>query len=252
MSSPVETLYSTPGTYVYTVPAGVTSLVVECIGAGGAGGSMNRTITSNYGVGGGGGGAYASSTLTVTPGATYSIIVGAGAQPSTTVTFPGKGGSSSFIQGATSLVMADSGNTPSLNTNGAAPTNGGTRGSALVSIGTIKYDGGWGQGGATLGFASGGGGGAAGRGGVGQPTVQNGTRVSTGGVGSTPGGDGGSGRANPPATGGVGFPGLSYGGGGGGCWSGNQKVLLGGNGANGVVIITYTPNIETCYFVLID
>ncbi|KKS58205.1 MAG: PE-PGRS family protein [Candidatus Nomurabacteria bacterium GW2011_GWA2_42_41] len=67
----------------FTVPAGVTSITVEVWGGGGAGGpggaSQNYTGYWTYTAGGGGGsGGYAKSMFTVTPGATYSIVVGAG------------------------------------------------------------------------------------------------------------------------------------------------------------------------------
>jgi hypothetical protein len=35
--------YITPGTFTFTVPQGVTSIIVECIGAGGWGGSASGT-----------------------------------------------------------------------------------------------------------------------------------------------------------------------------------------------------------------
>ena len=70
--------YSTPGSYTFTVPAGVTKLRVEVAGAGGSGG------TSGYGDDGwshggkGGNGAKVNSTFNVTPNSTISVIVGAG------------------------------------------------------------------------------------------------------------------------------------------------------------------------------
>src|SRR4051812_36812823 len=54
-------------TSTWTAPAGVTKIVVECWGGGGAGGSATRSSGTAYG-GGGAGGAYAKSTLTVVPG----------------------------------------------------------------------------------------------------------------------------------------------------------------------------------------
>lgn len=52
----------------WTVPAGVTTILVECWGGGGGGGSMT----------GGGGGGYIVARLNVTPGATLSLTIGAG------------------------------------------------------------------------------------------------------------------------------------------------------------------------------
>jgi hypothetical protein len=71
------------GIQTWTVPAGVTRIMVECWGGGGGGeratpssfgGDINNYIT---GVGGGAGG-YASRSIGVTPGQVLSIIVGKG------------------------------------------------------------------------------------------------------------------------------------------------------------------------------
>lgn len=61
----------------WTAPTGVTRVIVELWGAGGGGGTCGGTFCSNPG-GGGGAGAYARSVLVVTPGATYTVTVGAG------------------------------------------------------------------------------------------------------------------------------------------------------------------------------
>lgn len=61
----------------FTVPAGVTSITVELVGAGGNGASN--------GGGGGGGGGYARGTYTVNPGATLSIVVGDGGSELATI-----------------------------------------------------------------------------------------------------------------------------------------------------------------------
>ena len=59
-------------------PTGVTSIQVECWGAGGAGGSASAASTSNRSGGGGGAGSYVKKTITVVPGTTYNVIVGQG------------------------------------------------------------------------------------------------------------------------------------------------------------------------------
>ena len=59
--------YTTPGTYTWTCPAGVTSVSVVCIGGGGTGGAY----------GGSGGSLAYKNNITVTPGTSYTIIVGA-------------------------------------------------------------------------------------------------------------------------------------------------------------------------------
>ena len=62
--------YTTPGTYQWTCPAGVTSVCAVCIGAGG--GNNNQQWS-----GGGGGGALAwKNSISVTPGQQYTVVVG--------------------------------------------------------------------------------------------------------------------------------------------------------------------------------
>ena len=69
--------YTTPGTYTWTCPAGVTTARVPVAG-GGAGGCMLELV---YGIKvgfSGGSGALITSTVPVTPNSSYSIVVGAG------------------------------------------------------------------------------------------------------------------------------------------------------------------------------
>ncbi|HMR87893.1 MAG TPA: hypothetical protein PKD51_07050, partial [Saprospiraceae bacterium] len=73
--NPDPVTYNSPGTYTFTVPAGVTQITVDVWGAGGRGGS--RTSGSNA-YGGGGGGAYSQQTIQVTGGQTYTVFVGQG------------------------------------------------------------------------------------------------------------------------------------------------------------------------------
>lgn len=67
--------FTTPGSSSWTCPTGVTSITIECWGAGGNGG--NSTSQTNSGAGGGGGGAYSKlNTFATTPGNSYSYQVG--------------------------------------------------------------------------------------------------------------------------------------------------------------------------------
>ena len=67
--------FTTPGTTSWTAPAGVTSATVQAWGGGGAGGGA----TGNPAEGGGGaGGQYAIKVIAVTPGNSYTVVVGAG------------------------------------------------------------------------------------------------------------------------------------------------------------------------------
>jgi trimeric autotransporter adhesin len=63
--------------YVFTVPEGVTNIVIEAWGAGGSGSGQTGNCC---GVGaGGGGGGYASASIVTAPGCQYTICVGGGA-----------------------------------------------------------------------------------------------------------------------------------------------------------------------------
>lgn len=67
---PGQVAYTTPGTYSWVCPAGVTSVCVVCVGA----------ATTAYGadVGGGGAGALGyKNNISVTPGNSYTVVVGA-------------------------------------------------------------------------------------------------------------------------------------------------------------------------------
>ena len=214
------------GSGTFTVPAGVTSLIVECWGAGGAGGGT--TANWQYGGGGGAGGAYAKKLVSVVPGNTYTVTVGGTTAGSTGA---GSQGSPSWF-GTTGTVYAEGG------AGGAAP-NGGTAaggvGSAASSIGDVVYAGGNGANGNSA--LSGGGGGGAGS--TGSGGAASGTTAGTGTV--VYGGDGGAGRSNE----GDGNNGSSYGGGGGGAFVPDWTDHSGGDGSAGLVIISLSPHIIT-------
>lgn len=65
--------FATAGTFSWTVPAGVTQLMLEAWGAGQGGGKKSGTAVK-----GGDGGSYAKAMMTVTPGEVLTINVGAG------------------------------------------------------------------------------------------------------------------------------------------------------------------------------
>ncbi len=72
--------YSNPGQDTYTVPANVTSIKVKVWGAGGSAGSGEKITDAHRSGQGGGAGGYTEKTITVTPGDTYALTVGAGGQ----------------------------------------------------------------------------------------------------------------------------------------------------------------------------
>lgn len=78
--------FRTAGNFNYEVPVGATVLRIICIGGGGGGGSVTNLIANaSFGAGGGGGsGGYAEDTINVTPGDTYTLVVGAGASTGNT------------------------------------------------------------------------------------------------------------------------------------------------------------------------
>ncbi len=212
-------LFDQPGTHSYTVPAGVTEIIVEAWGGGGAGGSA-----TNGNGGGGAGGTYVKTVISVSPGQSFTLRVADIKQAAFSAS-DNKGNPSWF--GNESLLFAEGGNGgyPAFNING----NEGT-GAVNNSIGTIVYAGGDGYPGSnSSGGAGGGGAGSTGKGG-------NAT-LTMGGTG-TPlyGGNGGNANSGNKD----GYPGVSYGGGGGGARSKNDnQTRIGGTGAQGLIVITY-------------
>jgi hypothetical protein len=188
--------YTTPGTYTWVAPAGVTSICVVCVG-GGAGN------TSNFNAGGGGGGALAwDNNIAVTAGSSYTIVVGAGGVGS--IDPEGNaGGNSSFSVGP-------------VRANG-----GGSSGSAWAGGTTFGGDGGGNGGDGKISNLNGSGGGAGGYTGVGGKGA---TRFETPTAGA--GGAGGGGWAGDITYNEDGSIYINYGGGGGG-------VGLLGQGSNG-------------------
>jgi hypothetical protein len=73
-NSPI--VFSTPGSYTWKVPPGVTTICIEVWGGGGNGGNSSQ----NYGGGAGGGGGYGYQCFEVISGTSYLIIVGGSSQ----------------------------------------------------------------------------------------------------------------------------------------------------------------------------
>ena len=254
--------YTSPGTYSWVCPSVITSVSAVCIGGGGGG--LSRT--NDTGHGGGGGGLGWKNDIPVTPGQSYTVVVGSGGLRLSTF-FPGEsaenGGDSYFISlntvsglggaggeydtstpqagftgdggGWGGVVSAHSGPNGATGGGGAGGygvnSNGG--GNTLASAGTSGYNGGGGGGGAGgLNDAAGGGGGVGlyGLGADGAGGSYSGGNGGPGGGGS--GGESGSadpGNAARPANGGL------YGGGGGG----SENTDENGDGAGGAVRIIW-------------
>ena len=229
----------------WTCPSGVTS-VQALIVAGGGGGADN-------GGGGGAGGLVYNANYPVTPGQTYSVVVGQGGAGGTGNANGRNGQNSSF----TNLIAVGGGGGGSGAGNQAfaGGSGGGSQGGYTGASGVYGQGNSGGDGSALAApYAAGGGGGAGAAGGAGN----NGT--STGGNGGAglyfsisgtstayAGGGGGAGyNTTTVGTGGIGgggnarltngFPGLANTGGGGG---GTNYSSIGGQGGSGVVIIRW-------------
>lgn len=174
-----------PASGTFTVPAGVTTVWVSMSGGGGGSSGSSRITTG--GAGGGGAHAIIAQPLTVTPGATYSITVGAGGAGSAGSTLSssvagGNGGASSF--GALFSTPGGFGGAAGGLAGGAAGGAGGVAGVAGI-VGGVAGGSIFGVGG--LGAAAGGAGfGGAGFGGGGG----GGGRITAGGAGAGGGGAG--------------------------------------------------------------
>lgn len=211
--------YTTAGTYSWTCPAGVTSVCVVCVGGGGGGGNGG---TSAFITSGAGGGLGYKNNISVTPGSSYTVVVGAGGA-SSTGSPAGDGGDSYFINATT--VKGGGGG-------GAVHSTGATGG-------TYVGDGG-GNGGdcpsnssSTACTGAGGAGGYSGDGGDGG--IVGVAAVSVGGDGAG-GGGGGGGRSGQydqaGAGGGVGILGEGTSGTGGAYTGNNAGPGTGGSGGD--------------------
>ena len=105
-----QSAYTTAGTFSWVAPSGVTSVSVVAIGGGG--GSLNGSPNYN---GGGGGGLGYKNNLTVVPGSSYTVVVGAGGSGAA-------GGDSYFID--TSTVKGGAGG---IGSGGSRTGDGGAR-----------------------------------------------------------------------------------------------------------------------------
>lgn len=197
--------YTTAGFYTFNVPAGVSSVMVECLGGGGSGGG------TSFAASGGGGGDYAKkNSYTVTPSGTLAVTVG------------GAGGDS--YVGDASICGAAGGQTPGL------------VGFPITTVGDVTHTGGAGGSGSGKGSVGGGSGGTcaglSANGNAGNPNSG-----ATGGAaptaivslgGTFTGGKGGTYNTVSPDNG-------QRGCGGGGKYTGGTN----GTGGDGMVRITY-------------
>lgn len=251
LPTPGQQAYTTAGTYTWIAPAGVNKVSIVAIGAGGSANSGWWGGLKHAGASGGN--LRYVNNLTVVPGTSYTVVVGAASQNWTAA-----GGSSSFAIGATKNLLARGGYT--WTNDGSSPiqyTNTDTE------VGTLGGLGGQGGNNANAsggnGYTGTGGGGAGGYsgngglGGTGQPGDPLQSTAGSGGGGGgggskyhgfTPqgGGGGGVGILGEGASGGAGAMGDCGGGGGGsggdggaggGSSGGNGGAYGGGAGGSG-------------------
>ena len=274
-----EQVFTSPGTYSFVVPTGVTSISTVAIGGGGGGGRGARytnfedpntitayspvpgSLTANFYSGAGGGLAY-KNNISVTPGQVLTVVVGDGGDIS--FSGPGTSGGDSYVQNSSSvkLVHAGGGSTASSNAGGAVIVGDG--GGAGGAGGNWSYSGSsqpeekvWRSG-------SGGGAGGGGGGQFGQYTTSGGSLEWYAGYAGAAGGGTGLYGEGASGAGGAGvttpFGSLSYATGGGGGSSGtagsdsfaasggdNSGVngLYGGGGSNAGSRIRYDPGISS-------
>jgi hypothetical protein len=221
LPAPGQVEYTTAGTYTWVAPAGVTQVAVVCIGGGSSGA-----------YGGAAGGLAYRNFAPVTPGNSYTVVVGGGG--AATTSYPGNAGGDSYI-------TLDGG----LQTRAT-----GAGGTYLPGSPSGTYTGG-GSGGAQPGDNNGPGGGAGGYGGSGGSAGRaaaaygggpNGTAGGTGAGGGGAGGyldggytygAGGGGASLYGGAGGAGGSIPSYGTGGAGGAASATGVAAGGNGSWG-------------------
>lgn len=246
--------YTTPGSYSWTAPTGVTSVSVVVVGGGGGGmWSSYNSGTGQYGGGGGGGALRYANNVSVTPGSSYTVVVGAKGDGAPS---PTDGGQSYF--NSTGTVQASGGpkGSTATQTSAATGSNGDGGGSGGKGAYAAFSGGGYGGGGGAAGYSGNGGdaqynggpGHQSGAGGGGGGGFGSGGGVGLQGQGSNGGfswsyGNGGSGGSDggnyyPPSN-----PATSNGGaygGGGGCQDNTSGAVNGmADGGSGAVRIIW-------------
>jgi len=207
--------FASAGTYTWTVPMCAEQICIELWGGGG-GASGNLSASPWASGAGGGGGGFGSQCFTVTPGDTYTIIVGAGGNGGSGGN-PGQNGQPGTASSVGSLITATAGSAGLYSSGGGTGGAGGTATSSIPASLSVAQ-GANGLNGAAGCDAMSGRGGAAGNGGAGGA----GLRASQ--VGQSPA---------------HGLPGQPPGGGGGGGSGNCSSAATGGSGAPGRVIITW-------------
>lgn len=257
---PGQQAFTTAGTYSWIAPTNVTSVSVVCVGGGGGGLRYSGAGgNGNYGSGGGGGALRYINNFAVTPGSSYTVVVGAKGRGGTTAGVT-SGGQSYF--NSTATVYANGGPKGTSSSFTAMATGGNGTGGGSGGYGTNSASsGGWEGGGGGAGGYSGNGGSAP-YAGVAAVNATGGAGgggfASGGGVGILGEGASGANNFNGGRGGSGGADGTTYApnsstssnggayGGGGGCMDNSASGIVTGdpgsqNGGGGAVRIIWGP-----------
>jgi hypothetical protein len=241
--------FTTPGSYTWTVPAGVSSIQIVATGGGGGGGGMWGSGAGQTG----GAGAIVTSTRNVTAGQVLNLVVGGGG--GTGASGPGSGGSYTCGAGGAGggSSNVDSGTSDQIIAGGGG--GGGSCNSATAGGNGGGAGGAGGDGGALNQYTTGGSGGNGGIGGAGAMAMFGNGVAGGNGVGGAGGEGGNNGGSYPGGTGGssvgAGIGGVdgnndSAGGGGGGYGGGGSGADPGtgggAGGSTGPAGSTYAPS----------
>ena len=235
----IPNTFTNVGTFTWTAPSNVTSVEYLIVGGGGGGGAAYDTGSA----GGGGGGLVLTGTISVTPGTSYSIVIGAGGNGGDATTdgtyrqeYNGEDGSSSSF--STIIALGGGGGYRSRITNGSAGLGG------SASNVNVAPTGGNGGDNRTVSLTGGGGGGGNLSAGGSSNSTPNFSRTGGAGLISNI-----SGSNVTYGAGGIGGPyhqsykGLNAsnntGNGGQGASSVSFDYKTGGNGGSGIVILKY-------------
>jgi hypothetical protein len=223
--------YTTPGTYSWVAPSGVGSVSVFAVGGGGGGGAYTNA-SSIGGTGGGGGASAYSNNISVTPGNSYTVVVGAGGTGgvANSGNNAGVGGTSSFTASVTVTAAGGAKGTQSGYTGVGYKAQGGMGaagygGVATTTSATAGTNGGGGSGEDYTSSSGAGGGGGVGLLGQGANGVAGGSGTAGAGGGGSGGSNGGVYGSNPAGAGG------NYGGGGGASMTNGSTAGAGARGA---------------------
>jgi len=219
--------YTSAGTFSWVAPAGVTSVSVVAVGSGASGAG-----SCAGGTGGAAGGLAYKNNITVVPGNSYSVVVGAGRSGTSGVGTSGQASSFTALFGTmTAGGGSGSGGSPSGVFDGGG--NGGCRGNGVGGGGggAGGYAGNGGAGAVNCGSGLAGSGGGGGGGNASSTVARGGGGVGIlgqGANGAANGGGGSGGSSTSSKTGGA------YGGGGGGA-----PMCAGGDSGRGAVRIIW-------------